>query len=218
MGKLMIMDQICFLCANVWHHYHSIVCVTVIVNIRFCVSVFSWNLPGPENYALQYADGVQTYITESVSHICLQINTNMYLHHVVGLVNKCLSTSWRHWATDLSQPVRCFYVQEENVINLNHNLVSTFMTSVCFCENFPWSAWNDLARDEAQVTHTVSLMRLKTSVRQTVKNRETERKREKQLELHSASWCQVTFWKGCPLPLLSLGWRQACRRHYNTIR
>uniref|UniRef100_H3CTT1 Engulfment and cell motility 3 n=1 Tax=Tetraodon nigroviridis TaxID=99883 RepID=H3CTT1_TETNG len=23
-----------------------------------------WNLPGPENYALQYADGVQTYITE----------------------------------------------------------------------------------------------------------------------------------------------------------
>lgn len=27
----------------------------------------SWNLPGPENYALQYADGVQTYITESVS-------------------------------------------------------------------------------------------------------------------------------------------------------
>lgn len=27
----------------------------------------SWNLPGPENYALQYADGVQTYITELVS-------------------------------------------------------------------------------------------------------------------------------------------------------
>uniref|UniRef100_A0A8C3AVW2 Engulfment and cell motility 3 n=1 Tax=Cyclopterus lumpus TaxID=8103 RepID=A0A8C3AVW2_CYCLU len=26
-------------------------------------------LPGPDNYALQYADGVQTYITESVSHI-----------------------------------------------------------------------------------------------------------------------------------------------------
>uniref|UniRef100_A0A8C7QCB0 Engulfment and cell motility 3 n=1 Tax=Oncorhynchus mykiss TaxID=8022 RepID=A0A8C7QCB0_ONCMY len=26
-----------------------------------------WNLPGPDNYALQYADGVQTYITESVS-------------------------------------------------------------------------------------------------------------------------------------------------------
>ncbi|XP_020336699.1 engulfment and cell motility protein 3 isoform X1 [Oncorhynchus kisutch] len=24
-----------------------------------------WNLPGPDNYALQYADGVQTYITES---------------------------------------------------------------------------------------------------------------------------------------------------------
>nr|XP_021329511.1 engulfment and cell motility protein 3 isoform X4 [Danio rerio] len=24
-----------------------------------------WNLPGPENYALQYADGIQTYITES---------------------------------------------------------------------------------------------------------------------------------------------------------
>uniref|UniRef100_A0A7N6F9Q4 ELMO domain-containing protein n=1 Tax=Anabas testudineus TaxID=64144 RepID=A0A7N6F9Q4_ANATE len=28
-----------------------------------------WNLPGPENHALQYADVVQTYITESVSHI-----------------------------------------------------------------------------------------------------------------------------------------------------
>lgn len=26
-----------------------------------------WNLPGSENYALQYADGVQMYITESVS-------------------------------------------------------------------------------------------------------------------------------------------------------
>ncbi|KAG5849394.1 hypothetical protein ANANG_G00109930 [Anguilla anguilla] len=24
-----------------------------------------WNLPGPDNYALQYTDGVQTYITES---------------------------------------------------------------------------------------------------------------------------------------------------------
>uniref|UniRef100_A0A672QW97 Engulfment and cell motility protein 2-like n=1 Tax=Sinocyclocheilus grahami TaxID=75366 RepID=A0A672QW97_SINGR len=24
-----------------------------------------WNLPGPDNYALQYADGIQTYITES---------------------------------------------------------------------------------------------------------------------------------------------------------
>ncbi|KAL6480636.1 hypothetical protein MHYP_G00116690 [Metynnis hypsauchen] len=24
-----------------------------------------WNLSGPENFALQYADGVQTYITES---------------------------------------------------------------------------------------------------------------------------------------------------------
>uniref|UniRef100_A0A671NC58 Engulfment and cell motility protein 3-like n=1 Tax=Sinocyclocheilus anshuiensis TaxID=1608454 RepID=A0A671NC58_9TELE len=27
-----------------------------------------WNLPGPDNYALQYADGIQTYITESVGH------------------------------------------------------------------------------------------------------------------------------------------------------
>uniref|UniRef100_A0A671N840 Engulfment and cell motility protein 3-like n=1 Tax=Sinocyclocheilus anshuiensis TaxID=1608454 RepID=A0A671N840_9TELE len=25
-----------------------------------------WNLPGPDNYALQYADGIQTYITESI--------------------------------------------------------------------------------------------------------------------------------------------------------
>uniref|UniRef100_A0A665TGV7 Engulfment and cell motility protein 3-like n=1 Tax=Echeneis naucrates TaxID=173247 RepID=A0A665TGV7_ECHNA len=48
------------------------------VIIYFCVSLQKkplsavikevcdgWNLPGPENYALQYADGVQTYITES---------------------------------------------------------------------------------------------------------------------------------------------------------
>uniref|UniRef100_A0A672ZFA0 ELMO domain-containing protein n=1 Tax=Sphaeramia orbicularis TaxID=375764 RepID=A0A672ZFA0_9TELE len=35
-----------------------------------------WNLPGPDNYALQYADGVQTYITESVSHICVRIVIN----------------------------------------------------------------------------------------------------------------------------------------------
>uniref|UniRef100_A0A7N9AW12 Engulfment and cell motility 3 n=1 Tax=Mastacembelus armatus TaxID=205130 RepID=A0A7N9AW12_9TELE len=36
-----------------------------------------WNLPGPENYALQYADGVQTYITESVSHIYIQIGSTL---------------------------------------------------------------------------------------------------------------------------------------------
>uniref|UniRef100_A0A8C2FUJ2 Engulfment and cell motility 3 n=1 Tax=Cyprinus carpio TaxID=7962 RepID=A0A8C2FUJ2_CYPCA len=29
-----------------------------------------WNLPGPDNYALQYADGIQTYITESVDCVC----------------------------------------------------------------------------------------------------------------------------------------------------
>lgn len=34
---------------------------------------YSWNLPGPDNYALQYADGVQTYITESVSETFAQI-------------------------------------------------------------------------------------------------------------------------------------------------
>lgn len=44
-----------------------------------CVCVFRWNLPGPDNYALQYADGVQTYITESVSHICTQINISVYI-------------------------------------------------------------------------------------------------------------------------------------------
>lgn len=38
--------------------------------VRLCR--LRWNLPGPDNYALQYADGVQTYITESVSHICAQ--------------------------------------------------------------------------------------------------------------------------------------------------
>uniref|UniRef100_A0A672I5N4 Engulfment and cell motility protein 3-like n=1 Tax=Salarias fasciatus TaxID=181472 RepID=A0A672I5N4_SALFA len=32
-----------------------------------------WNLPGPDNYALQYADGVQMYITESVSRFSAQI-------------------------------------------------------------------------------------------------------------------------------------------------
>lgn len=32
----------------------------------------SWNLPGPDNYALQYADGVQTYITELVSSSVFQ--------------------------------------------------------------------------------------------------------------------------------------------------
>lgn len=37
-------------------------------SLTFCSPLpASWNLPGPENYALQYADGVQTYITESVS-------------------------------------------------------------------------------------------------------------------------------------------------------
>uniref|UniRef100_A0A8C4GUQ6 Engulfment and cell motility 3 n=1 Tax=Dicentrarchus labrax TaxID=13489 RepID=A0A8C4GUQ6_DICLA len=55
------------------------VCVFMtLYNLFFCVSVQKkplsavikevcdgWNLPGPENYALQYADGVQTYITES---------------------------------------------------------------------------------------------------------------------------------------------------------
>uniref|UniRef100_A0A8C4FHG7 Engulfment and cell motility 3 n=1 Tax=Dicentrarchus labrax TaxID=13489 RepID=A0A8C4FHG7_DICLA len=57
----------------------AVVCVFMtLYNLFFCVSVQKkplsavikevcdgWNLPGPENYALQYADGVQTYITES---------------------------------------------------------------------------------------------------------------------------------------------------------
>uniref|UniRef100_A0A8C9YLU2 Engulfment and cell motility 3 n=1 Tax=Sander lucioperca TaxID=283035 RepID=A0A8C9YLU2_SANLU len=37
-----------------------------------------WNLPGPENYALQYADGVQMYITESVSHIYGRCAEDLY--------------------------------------------------------------------------------------------------------------------------------------------
>uniref|UniRef100_A0A8P4JX60 Engulfment and cell motility 3 n=1 Tax=Dicentrarchus labrax TaxID=13489 RepID=A0A8P4JX60_DICLA len=59
----------------------AVVCVFMtLYNLFFCVSVQKkplsavikevcdgWNLPGPENYALQYADGVQTYITESVT-------------------------------------------------------------------------------------------------------------------------------------------------------
>lgn len=43
-----------------------------IVTTRVCV-LLRWNLPGPDNYALQYADGVQTYITESVSHTLAQV-------------------------------------------------------------------------------------------------------------------------------------------------
>ena len=63
----------------------------MIVNLSFCVCVCvcvcvcSWNLPGPENYALQYADGVRTYITESVSHV---LWTNQY---------KYLSTPGNVW-------------------------------------------------------------------------------------------------------------------------
>uniref|UniRef100_A0A3Q2VS28 Engulfment and cell motility 3 n=1 Tax=Haplochromis burtoni TaxID=8153 RepID=A0A3Q2VS28_HAPBU len=40
-----------------------------------------WNLPGSENYALQYADGVQMYITESVSR---QQSTQKRLSQVSG--------------------------------------------------------------------------------------------------------------------------------------
>lgn len=41
------------------------------------VTVWSrrWNLQGPDNYALQYADGVQTYITESVSNAILSFTS-----------------------------------------------------------------------------------------------------------------------------------------------
>lgn len=50
------------------------VCTVYFYNVGSCPCLLRWNLPGPDNYALQYADGVQTYITESVSHIRAQIN------------------------------------------------------------------------------------------------------------------------------------------------
>lgn len=59
--------------------------VTLISNMRVCVC--SWNLPGPENYALQYADGVQTYITESVSHIyCMYTSIQVFNSESVQLM------------------------------------------------------------------------------------------------------------------------------------
>lgn len=63
MGKLIMTFH-----SVIYYHDSLYQCV-----ISVCVCVYSWNLPGPDNYALQYADGVQTYITESVSRISTQI-------------------------------------------------------------------------------------------------------------------------------------------------
>ncbi|KAF3854490.1 hypothetical protein F7725_022545 [Dissostichus mawsoni] len=55
------MDQICFAaCTLSCGKFDIINCI-----YYFESDIAFWNLPGPDNYALQYADGVQTYITES---------------------------------------------------------------------------------------------------------------------------------------------------------
>uniref|UniRef100_A0A672ZH68 ELMO domain-containing protein n=1 Tax=Sphaeramia orbicularis TaxID=375764 RepID=A0A672ZH68_9TELE len=69
----MCMQQVCALCCGM-----TTCCFVVSVQKKPLSAVIKevcdgWNLPGPDNYALQYADGVQTYITESVSHICVRI-------------------------------------------------------------------------------------------------------------------------------------------------
>uniref|UniRef100_A0A672ZFQ5 ELMO domain-containing protein n=1 Tax=Sphaeramia orbicularis TaxID=375764 RepID=A0A672ZFQ5_9TELE len=61
----MCMQQVCALCCGM-----TTCCFVVSVQKKPLSAVIKevcdgWNLPGPDNYALQYADGVQTYITES---------------------------------------------------------------------------------------------------------------------------------------------------------
>lgn len=106
MGKLMIMmNQSCFT-PSMLSLYHSTICIILIV----CLHVCSWNLPGPDNYALQYADGVQTYITESVSHHDLCTNQCKYLstpgdHVVKGRAHLEDIEQWTR--------VRCFYLRRQ---------------------------------------------------------------------------------------------------------
>ena len=74
--------------------------------ISLFVYLCSWNLPGPENYALQYTDGVQTYITESVSNEYIQVTKCIYKKEPVT------STSGKE--KHLDQLFRCICVLDEN--------------------------------------------------------------------------------------------------------
>uniref|UniRef100_A0A3B4VIK1 Engulfment and cell motility 3 n=1 Tax=Seriola dumerili TaxID=41447 RepID=A0A3B4VIK1_SERDU len=83
-----------------------------------------WNLEGPENYALQYADGVQTYITESVSHIYLHINTNICPHRGISL-GRCAEDLFKGIQSSDSG-VRCDSLKE----------LASVSTDVTFAQEF----------------------------------------------------------------------------------
>ncbi|KAG1939101.1 engulfment and cell motility protein [Pimephales promelas] len=80
-----------------------------------------WNLPGTDNYALQYADGIQTYITESNR---LDIKNGSILH--------LTKAPGRH-AEDLYKGIQC---SDSGVRCDSLKLLATVSTDITFAQEF----------------------------------------------------------------------------------
>ncbi|XP_056106946.1 engulfment and cell motility protein 3-like isoform X3 [Rhinichthys klamathensis goyatoka] len=80
-----------------------------------------WNLQGPDNYALQYADGIQTYITESNR---LDIKNGSILH--------LTKAPGRH-AEDLYKGIQC---SDSGVRCDSLKLLATVSTDITFAQEF----------------------------------------------------------------------------------
>lgn len=136
----------------------------------------SWNLPGPDNYALQYADGVQTYITESVSHIYRQINTNTYLHKG-NQSGRYQSTSWFS-PSDVSVLTGIF--------EISFAIYNQWITTWVFPSSLKvhWMTW---LRVKPRSLNIITAIKNECETDfEKAKDKKRERKREKQLEVHSA--------------------------------
>jgi len=96
MGKL----KIC-LASSIWLIFDIVISQLYVLTWRFFLyfCVCSWNLAGPENYALQYADGVQMYITESVSHNSTQISMNIFMYLWIDVENIVKTFSKQIWVS-----------------------------------------------------------------------------------------------------------------------
>lgn len=165
----------------------------------------SWNLPGPDNYALQYADGVQTYITESVSHHDLCTNQCKYLstpgdHVVKGRAHLEDIEQWTR--------VRCFYLRRQ-CCKPPFKMWITVLSALCdlclFAEYL--ESRSKSLKMEPRSHNIINAIFFFLSARQTKKMRREHEKEKSSCNYTQLLGVKLTFWEGChwrPSPLFRL--------------
>lgn len=203
-----VLLPLCCLCGNVWHHYHSNVCITVMCKISLCVCVC--------------VAGISQVLRTTPCSMLMECRRTSLNRWVISMYKsiqififtdgnrsgKHLSTSWRDRATDLSQPFRCFCVWDEKSLFKKHGSESQL------CQRFLDLRWS--------AGHMTPLMLLKVSVRQTERSKgQGERKKQRKTAGTTLGFLVSSdLLRKSPLETLPplWGWRQGCRSCYNAVR